>query len=153
MAAIFMAFIGLAYAAEPSFNYTMPDGWKVESPGGTVATATSPDNNVHIKIFEFANKNNQNALQLCEKQLAKGKHVKILNPPTDMSIMKGRFGADSVAKMQLVVKRPDGAEVSYRAFVFVKGNTFVVMEAYASKKATKEVFDQANKVIENFKFK
>ncbi|MBP7735550.1 MAG: hypothetical protein KA369_06205 [Spirochaetes bacterium] len=153
MAGILMAAIGLTYAAEPSFTYTMPEGWKVESPKGTVATATSLDNNVHIKIYEFANKDKQNALQLCEKQLARGKHVKVLNPPTDMSKMKDRFGADSVAKMQLVMKRPDGAEVSYRAFVFVKGGTFVVIEAYATKEATKEVFDQANAVIENFKFK
>jgi len=153
MAGIFMAAIGLANAAEPSFTYTMPDGWKVEKPAGTVAAAISPDNNVTVGIYEFPNKENMTALQLCEKQVAKRKNAKALNPPTDVSNMKNRFGADSVAKMHLIVKRPDGTEVSYRAFVFVKGGTFVVIEAYATKKATKEMFEQANAVIENFKFK
>jgi len=144
---------GTAAAAEPSFTYKMPERWKVETPKGLVATATSPDNTVHIKIYELANKNNLTALQLAENQLKKGRHVKVINPPTDMSKMKDRFGADSVAKMQLVTKRPDGVEVSYRAFAFVKKGTFVVIEAYATKEATESVFNQANTVIENFRFK
>lgn len=150
---VFLSAAGTAAAAEPSFTYRMPEGWKVETPKGLVATATSPDNTVHIKIYELANKNNLTALQLAENQVKKGKHVRVINPPTDMSKMKDRFGADSVAKMQLVTRRPDGAEVSYRAFAFVKKGVFVVIEAYATKEATEDVFNQANAVIENFRFK
>jgi hypothetical protein len=153
MVGVFLAAIGLIFAAEPSFNYTMPEGWKVETPAGTVAAAVSPDTNVKIVIYEFPNKENITALQICEKQVAKKKSARVVNPPRDMSDMKDRFGADSVARMQLVLKNPNGAEVSYRAYVFVKKGTFVVVEAYATKEATDEVFKQANVVIENFKFK
>jgi hypothetical protein len=149
----FLSAVGSTVAAEPSFTYAMPEGWKVESASGTVATATSPDNSVHVIIYEFANKNNLTALQIAQNQMTKVKYVSVVNPPTDVSKMKDRFGADSVAKMQLVRERPDGVQVSYRAFVFVKKGTFVVIEALATKEAPEEMFNQANSVISNFKFK
>ncbi len=149
----FLLTIGSPVLAEPSFTYAMPEGWKVESNKEAVVTATSPDNTVHVIIYEFANKNNLDALQIAQNQLKKIKYVSIVNPPADVSKMKDRFGADSVAKMQLVRERADGARISYRAFVFVKKGTFIVIEALATKEAPEEVFNQANSVINNFKFK
>ncbi len=140
-------------AAEPSFTYTMPEGWKTGSAPGAVATATSPDNTVLVMIMEFANKKNLDALQIAQNQLKKIKYISVINPPTDVSKMKDRFSADSVAKVQLARERDDGIQVSYRAFIFVKKGTFVVIEAYATKEASEKVFNQANSVIENFRFK
>ena len=153
MMGLILSAFGSRAAAEPSFTYAMPEGWKVETTKGAVATSTSPDNSVHIIIYEFPNKNNLDALTIAQNQLKKIKYVSIINPPTDMSKMKDRFGADSVAKMQLARERADGAQLSYRAFVFVKKNTFVVIEALATKEAPEAVFNQANSVINSFKFK
>jgi hypothetical protein len=155
--AVITAFVALSYvfvnANEPSFNYAFPEGWTTETPKDAVAASTSPDNTVHIVIYEFARKNNLSALQIAQNQLKKIEYVKVLTPPTDMSTMKDRFGAESVAKLQLIRVRSDGAQISYRAFVFVKGTNFVVIEAMATNEASEEVFNQANKVIETFKFK
>jgi hypothetical protein len=155
--AVITAFITLSYvfvnANEPSFDYSLPDGWTTEKAKDAVAASTSPDNTVHIIIYEFARKNNLSALQIAQNQLKKIEYVKVLTPPTDMSTKKDRFGAESVAKLQLIRVRSDGAQISYRAFVFVKGTTFVVIEAMATNEASEEVFNQANKVIETFKFK
>ena len=61
----------------------------------------------------------------------------------------------SVAKMHfttLAFNQPDKKPVSYRAFVFVKGKTFVAIEAMATIKATEADFKAADAVIEGFRF-
>ncbi len=145
-----------ALANAQSFTCTMPAGWKANTQKETAAmSATSPDGNVHVAVWKVTLSSPAPALKLAERQMRKLKPVKVLTPPTDMSRHAARFKADSVAKMHfttLAFNQPDKKPVSYRAFVFVKGKTFVAIEAMATLKATEADFKAADAVIEGFRF-
>ncbi|HNV48928.1 MAG TPA: hypothetical protein PKJ16_17935 [Spirochaetota bacterium] len=145
-----------AIAQTTSFTCSMPAGWNTGTEKDTATmSATSPDGNVHVAVWKVTLSSQDSALNLARRQMQKLKPVKVLAPPTDMSRHAARFKADSVAKMHfttLAFNQPDKKPVSYRAFVFVKGKTFVAIEAMATIKATEADFKAADAVIEGFRF-
>ncbi len=140
------------FAGGKSFSYDLPKGWKKTTAKGAVMAATAPDDTMQIIVWELPVKDARTAKEIAQNQLKKITYKKVVNPPTDMSRLKASFNADSVAKMALGRTRSDGADIFYRAFVFVKGGTFVVIESFATKEATKDTFKTSDETINTFRF-
>ncbi len=138
--------------AEAPITYQLPDGWVADSERAAVAAATSPDKTVRLIVRYFPLKGRMQAIQIIKGQKTKVKHDKVITPPTDMSRLKKKFNADSVAKMQLACTAANGGKFLYRAFVFVKGGNFVVIEAFVNTKADKKTFKQTDGTVESFRF-
>jgi len=135
------------------YNFSFPAGWQQVQEAGTVAAALSPDRTVKVTIYERSVQN-ITAIRLLQERMSQIVHTKVFSPPTDMSHLSTRFNANSVAKMHLGYLRPgDNKKCSHRAFVFVKQNRAVLIEAVAVFEAPEAVFKQADGVIESFRFR
>lgn len=153
MALVLLCGLTQANGQERPYVFNFPAGWQQVQEKGTVATAISQDKTVIIRVYERTVQN-ATALQLLNERMSKIVHVKVFNPPTDMSQLSLRFNANSVAKMHLgFLRQKDNKKCSHRAFVFVKQDRAVLVEALAEFEAPEAVFKQADTVIESFRFK
>ncbi len=144
---------GRALADGAPIVYTLPAGWTQSDEQAAVAAATSPDQSIRIIVRYFPLPSPMTAMQVIQKQKTKVKHDRVVTPPTDMSQLKARFNADSVAKMQLSGVTTEGGKFLYRAFAFVKGRNLAVIEAIVNTKAGEAVFKQADGTVNSFRFK
>lgn len=140
-------------AEDAPILYTLPEGWEQNDENAAVAAATSPDQSIRIIVRYSPHSSPMTAMQIIKKQMTRVKHDRVITPPTDMSRFKAQFNADSVAKMQLSGIAPNGGKFLYRAFVFVKGSNFAVIEALVNTQASEETFKQADETIKSFRFK